>query len=72
MAGYLTDAPDPGTVETDDRCPCCSARDGERCDVDCTCGACENAEPGDPDGESYFRDRAAEYRESQAAAVRLK
>ncbi len=35
------DAPDPGTVETDDRCPTCGAGDGEECDPDCCCVRCE-------------------------------
>lgn len=43
MASYLTDPPDPGSVESDDRCPSCSARDGELCDVECRCGACIDA-----------------------------
>lgn len=42
-----------------------------------TCASChhealDNAEPGDPDGEDYCRDRDAEYRAEQDAAVRLK
>lgn len=40
MSFNTTDPPDPGSVDTDDRCPSCSARDGESCDADCRCGAC--------------------------------
>lgn len=28
---WKTDAPDPGTVETDDRCPYCGVPDGVPC-----------------------------------------
>lgn len=37
---WKQDAPDPGTVETDDRCPCCAAGDGEPCESHCECQSC--------------------------------
>ena len=37
---YEPDAPDPGTVLTDDRCPSCGAGEGEACDPGCTCHGC--------------------------------
>jgi len=35
------DAPDPGTVEDDQRCEDCAAGPDDDCDIDCTCWRCE-------------------------------
>ena len=34
------DLPDPGTVDTDDRCDYCGAGEDEPCEADCRCEVC--------------------------------